>query len=93
MPGKTFVWKAELGSAPHSAFSAQLDKVTYHVATHARLVSGTTPAGCDLSRTKCDPLSSPPRPWARQLRSLSALQSLVERAWETGVVSRARTQW
>jgi hypothetical protein len=27
------VWKAELGSAPDSAFSAQLGNVTYHVAT------------------------------------------------------------
>ena len=33
MPGTTFVWKAELGSAPDSAFSAQLGNVTYHVAT------------------------------------------------------------
>ena len=28
-----FMWKAEWGSAPNSAFSAQLDKVTYHVAS------------------------------------------------------------
>jgi hypothetical protein len=27
------VWKAEFGSAPDSAFNAQLGNVTYHVAT------------------------------------------------------------
>ena len=35
MPGTTFVWKAELGSAPDSAFGAQLGNFTYHVATRA----------------------------------------------------------
>ena len=33
MPKTPFVWKAELGSAPDSTFSAQLGDVTYHVAT------------------------------------------------------------
>jgi hypothetical protein len=33
VPRTTFVWKTELGSAPDSAFSAQLGNVTYHVAT------------------------------------------------------------
>ncbi len=33
-----FMWKAEWGSAPNSAFSAQLDKVTYHVAASYRQI-------------------------------------------------------
>ena len=33
MPKRPFVWKAEFGSAPDSAFNAQLGNVTYHVAT------------------------------------------------------------
>jgi len=33
MPKKPLAWKAELGSAPNSAFNAQLGNVTYHVAS------------------------------------------------------------
>jgi hypothetical protein len=33
VPKTTLVWKAEVGSAPDSAFSAQIGDVTYHVAT------------------------------------------------------------
>ena len=31
----TFVWKAELGGAPDSAFSAQLGNVTYYAVTRS----------------------------------------------------------
>ena len=33
MPNTPFLWKAELGSAPNGAFSAQVGNVTYHVAS------------------------------------------------------------
>ena len=33
MPKVPFLWKAEFGSAPDSAFNAQLGNVTYHVAS------------------------------------------------------------
>ena len=33
MPKKPLAWKAEIGSAPNSAFNAQLGNVTYHVAS------------------------------------------------------------
>ena len=33
MPKRPFVWKAELGSTPNSAFNAQLGNITYHVAS------------------------------------------------------------
>ena len=35
MPKTPFVWKAELGSAPDSAFSAQLGSVTYYAVTRS----------------------------------------------------------
>ena len=35
MPKTPFVWKAELGGAPDSAFSAQLGDVTYHAVTRS----------------------------------------------------------
>ena len=33
MTKRPFVWRAEFGSAPDSAFNAQLGNVTYHVAS------------------------------------------------------------
>ena len=33
MPKIPFVWKAEFGSAPDSAFNAQFGNITYHVAS------------------------------------------------------------
>ena len=35
MPKTPFVWKAELGGAPDSAFSAQLGSVTYYAVTRS----------------------------------------------------------
>ena len=35
MPKIPFVWKAELGGAPDSAFSAQLGSVTYYAVTRS----------------------------------------------------------
>ena len=35
MPKTPFVWKAELGGAPDSAFSAQLGTVTYYAVTRS----------------------------------------------------------
>ena len=35
MPKTPFVWKAELGGAPDSAFSAQLGSVTYNAVTRS----------------------------------------------------------
>ena len=35
MPKTPFVWKAELGGAPDSAFSAQLGDVTYYAVTRS----------------------------------------------------------
>ena len=35
MPKTPFVWKAELGGAPDSAFSAQLGNVTYYAVTRS----------------------------------------------------------
>ena len=33
MPKASFVWKEEWGGAPNSGFSAELGKITYHVAS------------------------------------------------------------
>ena len=33
MPKKPLAWKAEPGTAPDSAFNAELDDITYHVET------------------------------------------------------------
>jgi hypothetical protein len=35
VPKTPFVWKAELGGAPDSAFSAQLGSVTYYAVTRS----------------------------------------------------------
>ena len=46
-----FVWKAELGGAPDSAFSAQLGSVTYYAVTR----SYGHPAYIEVRSAKRDP--------------------------------------